>query len=64
MAWGISALISLLECRCPIGYGPPGPNPLADMAPLRGFGPPKELSENIILKVLVEIDNTLRFSAY
>ena len=21
-------------------YGPPGPNPLADMDPLRGFGPP------------------------
>ena len=26
--------------------------------------PPTELSENIILNVLVEIDNTLRFSAY
>ena len=53
---GISALISLLEYRChsgfgPLadldsrsksasGYGPPGPNPLADMDPLRRFEPP------------------------
>ena len=36
------------------GYGPPS----ADL------DPPTELSENIILNVLVEIDNTLRFSAY
>ena len=26
----------------PSRYGPPGPNPLADMAPLRGFGPPNK----------------------
>ena len=37
VALGISALISLLECRCPSGFGPPldldppGPNPLADI---------------------------------
>ena len=49
---------------------------LADLDPSRfgplvqicGFGPhpppPTELSENIILNVLVDIDNTLRFSAY
>ena len=36
------------------GYGPPS----ADL------DPPTELSENIILNVLAEIDNTLRFSAY
>ena len=51
-------------CRCPSGIGPPfrfgtpGPNPRADMEP------PIELSENIIINVLVEIDNTLHFSAY
>ena len=37
---------------------PPGPNPQADM------DPPTELSEKIILNVLVEIDNTLHFSVY
>ena len=42
----------------PTRFGPPGPNPLADM------DLPTELSENIILNVLVEIDNTLHFSAY
>ena len=42
----------------PPTFGTPGPNPLADT------DPPTELSENIILNVLVEIDNTLRFSAY
>ena len=36
------------------GYGPPS----ADLEP------PTEPSENIILNVLVEIDNTFRFSAY
>ena len=45
-------------CRCPSGFGSPGPNLPADM------DPPTELSENIILNVLVEIDNTLHFSAY
>ena len=56
-------------------YGPPGPNPLADMDPpgpntladldpLRGFGPPTKLSENIVLNVLVKMDDTLRSSAY
>ena len=41
----------------PSRFGPP--------VQIRGFGPPPtELSENIILNVLVEIDNTLRFSAY
>ena len=39
-------------------FGPPGPNPLADM------DPPTKLSENIILNVLVKMDDTLRFSAY
>ena len=42
----------------PPRFGTPGPNPLADMEP------PIELSENIILNVIVEIDNTLHFSAY
>ena len=42
----------------PPRFGTPGPNPLADMEP------PIELSENIILNVLVEKDNTLHFSAY
>ena len=42
----------------PPRFGTPGPNPLADMEP------PIELSENIILNVLVEIDNTLHFSVY
>ena len=42
----------------PPRFGTPGPNPLADMEP------PIELSENIILNVPVEIDNTLHFSAY
>ena len=42
----------------PPRFGTPGPNPLADMEP------PIELSENIIINVLVEIDNTLHFSAY
>ena len=42
----------------PPRFGTPGPNPLADMEP------PIELSKNIILNVLVEIDNTLHFSAY
>ena len=45
---------------------------LADLDPLdldsrlksAALDPPTELSENIILNVLVEIDNTLRFSAY
>ena len=37
---------------------PPGPNPLADM------DPPTKLSENIILNVPVEIDDTLRSSAH
>ena len=31
---------------------------------LADLDPPTELSENIILNVLVEIDNALRFSAY
>ena len=31
---------------------------------LADFDPPTELSENIILNVLVEIDNTLHFSVY
>ena len=39
-------------------FGPPGPNPLADM------DPPTKLSENIILNVLLKMDDTLRFSAY
>ena len=42
----------------PPRFGTPGSNPLADMEP------PIELSENIILNVLVEIDNTLHFSVY
>ena len=42
----------------PPRFGTPCPNPLADMEP------PIELSENIILNVLVEKDNTLHFSAY
>ena len=46
------------RCRCPSGFGSPGPNPLADM------DPQTKLSENSILGVLVEIDNTLRSSAY
>ena len=29
--------------RCPSGFGPPGPNPPADMDP-RGFGPPGSIS--------------------
>ena len=37
------------------GFGPPS----ADLDP-----PEEEASENIIINVLVEIDNTLRFSAY
>ena len=37
-------------------YGPPGP--LADL------DPPSKLSENIILNVLVEIENTLRSSTH
>ena len=32
--------------------------------PFADLDPPTELRENIILNVLVEIDNTLRFSAY
>ena len=40
------------------GYGPPRPNPLADL------DPPTKLSENIILNVLVKMDDTLRSSAY
>ena len=44
--------------RCPSGFGPPGPNPPMNM------DSPTELSENIILNVLVEIATTLRFSAY
>ena len=31
---------------------------------LADMDPPTELSENIILNVLVEIDNTLHFSVY
>ena len=73
---GIYALISLLECRCPSGCGPPGSNPLADMDPQSksesGYGPPPsadldpptKLSENIILNVLVKMDDNLRSSAY
>ena len=40
----------------PHRFGPPGPNPLADMDSL--FGPPTKLSENIILNVLVKMDDT------
>ena len=44
---------------------PPVPNPLADLDPLRGFGPPPtNLNENIILNVLVKMDDTLRSSAF
>ena len=43
---------------------PPGPNTLADLDPLREFGPPTKLSENIVLNVLVKMDDTLRSSAY
>ena len=35
-----------------------------DLDPLRGFGPPTKLSENIVLNVLVKMDDTLRSSAY
>ena len=50
-------------------YGPPGPNPLADMDPpgpntLADLDPPTKLSENIVLNVLVKMDDTLRSSAY
>ena len=49
----------------PPRFGTPGPNPLADMdLPPQIWTPQKELSENIILSVLLEIDDTLRFSAY
>ena len=44
--------------RCTSGFGPPGPNPLADLEPST------KLSENIILNVLVKMDDTLRSSAY
>ena len=64
--------------RCPSGFGPPGPNPLADMDPpgpntLADLDPPPriwtpqqltKLSENIILNVPVKMDDTLRSSAY
>ena len=59
----------------PPRFGPPGPNQLADKdppvqirwriwTPLRGFGPPTKLSENIVLNVPVKMDDTLRSSAY
>ena len=32
------------QIRCHRGFGPPGPNPLANMDPLRRFGPPTKLS--------------------
>ena len=44
VAAGISALISFLECRCHSGFGPPGPNPPADMDPPSQFGPYTKLS--------------------
>ena len=66
--------------RCPSGFGPPGPNPLADMdrgvhirkriwtppGPnlLADLDPSTKLSENIILNVLVKMDDTLRSRAY
>ena len=58
--------------RCPIsasGYGPPGPNPLADMdlpGPnlLADLDPSTKLSENIILNVLLKMDDTLRSRAH
>ena len=44
---------------------PPGPNPQADMDhPPRIWTASTKLSENTILNVLVEIDNTLHSSAY
>ena len=53
----------------PPRFGPPGPNPLADMDPpgpnlLANLDPSTKLSENIILNVLVKMDDTLRSSAY
>ena len=50
----------------PPRFGPPGPNPLADLdPPPRIWTPPTKLSENIILtSVLIKMDNTLRSSAY
>ena len=62
---------TLSPCRCPSGFGPPrfgppSPNPLADIdppGPLADLDPPTDLTENIVLNVLVEIDNALRFSA-
>ena len=47
-------IVNVVNVASAGGYGPPS----ADLEP------PTELSENIILNVLVEIDNTLRFSAY
>ena len=60
----------------PPRFGPPGPNPLADMdppgpnpladlePPSADLDPPTKLSENIILNVLIKTDDTLRSSAY
>ena len=44
----------------PPRFGPPGPNPLADSPRISST----KLSENIILKVLVKMDDTLRSRAY
>ena len=65
----IKTLFNLRLIRCPSGFGPPGPNPLADMDspgpnPLADMDPPTKLSENIILNVLVKMDDTLRSSAH
>ena len=63
----IKTLFNLRLIRCPSGFGPPGPNPLADMDPPPGIWTPQQLtklSENIVLNVPVKMDDTLRSSAY
>ena len=49
----------------PPRFGPPGPNPLADIdPPSADLDPPIKLSENIILNVLIKMDDTLRSREY
>ena len=54
------------QIRTPLDLDPPPPSKSAsgNGTPSADLDPPTELSENIILNVLVEMDNTLRFNAY
>ena len=50
----------------PLDLDPPSPSKSVsgNGTPSADLDPPTELSENIILNVLVEMDDTLRFNAY